>query len=49
LWKIKRETLALFFGLIAHGFAMRKGKSLLREMRRNRKKVNSFGDLGICV
>lgn len=28
--KIKRETLALFFGLIAYGFAMRKGKSLLR-------------------
>lgn len=23
--KIKRETLALFFGLIAYGFAMRKG------------------------
>lgn len=28
--KNKRETLALFFGLIAYGFAMRKGKSLLR-------------------
>lgn len=24
--KIKRETLALFCGLIAYGFAMRKGK-----------------------